>query len=224
MPKEIYYCPELDTLEKVNKITSQYSEIAVFPVSLQIFGKIAYREGSDGLVLIAEPKYLNLPELTLSSNPLLIVLESVEKPGNLGAVMRTADAAGVDAVIICDPYTDLYNPNSIRSSVGCIFTRQIVAASSMEVMEWLLINKINAYASALTDNAKGYHLFDYRVPTAFIMGTEATGLSRQWLDFCQSEIIIPMMGIADSLNVSASTSILVFEALRQRNFRIQDQS
>jgi len=180
------------------------------------FARIAYREGSDGLIALAVPRNLKLNELKLSSNPLILVLESVEKPGNLGAIMRTADAAGIDAVIVCDPLTDIYNPNAIRSGVGCIFTRQVVLSTSKEAIEWLKRKKIKIYAAALTNKALIYHQMNFCGPTAIVMGTEATGLSNDWLDNSDNQIIIPMKGIADSMNVSTSAAVLVFEALRQR--------
>jgi TrmH family RNA methyltransferase len=216
--KEMYYCPEFDLAKRMNGISLSYPEIMVYIVSATVFEKLAYREGSDGLIALAEPVNRTIEDLKLGKNPLIIVLESVEKPGNLGAVMRTADAAGADAVVICDPLTDLFNPNTIRSSVGCIFTRQVAVATTEEVMAWLKKHGITSFAAALTENAESYHLKDFTGPTAFIMGTEATGLSSNWLTAGTSQIIIPMKGIADSLNVSVSTAILVFEAMRQRGF------
>lgn len=213
--REIYVCMELDTAMRAGQITETHN-IPFFEVSLPVFGKLAYRDGSDGLIALAEPGNNSLENLRVGENPLIIVLESVEKPGNLGAVMRTADAAGVDAVIVCDPLTDLYNPNTIRSSVGCIFTTPVAVADTSRVMEWLSVNRVNSYAAALTSTAQEYYRNDYRGATAFVMGTEATGLSRKWLDYCSAQVIIPMMGIADSLNVSVSTAVLVYEALRQR--------
>jgi TrmH family RNA methyltransferase len=144
-------------------------------------------------------------------------LEAVEKPGNLGAILRTADAASVDAVIICDPLTDIYNPNAIRSSIGCVFTNQIVSTSSDKAIEWLKNNNIRAYAAALTAR-KNYHETDLTGSTAIVMGTEANGLTQKWLNQTDVQIIIPMCGDIDSLNVSTSTAILIFEAMRQRNF------
>jgi RNA methyltransferase, TrmH family len=216
--KELYCCPDLDVGERYRQLASLYPEIELFTVSAVVFERLAYREGSDGLIALAEPRYTSVNELKISKSPLIIILESVEKPGNLGAVMRTADAAGVDAVIICDPLTDLFNPNTIRSSVGCIFTKQVAVGTIDGVMNWLEKQGINCYAAALTDNAKNYNLIDYRGPTAFVMGTESTGLSNLWLKSSTCHVKIPMNGIADSLNVSVSTAILVFEAMRQRNF------
>jgi TrmH family RNA methyltransferase len=214
--KELYVCPEIDRQGRSGELFSQDKRIQVFEVGKNAFARIAYREGSDGLIALAVPRQMSLNELKLSIEPLILILESVEKPGNLGAVMRTADAAGVDAVIVCDPLTDIYNPNVIRSGVGCIFTRQVVSCSSSEAIEWLQQKGIKIYAAALTNEALIYHQVDLRGPAAIVMGTEATGLSREWLDKSGVQIIIPMKGIADSLNVSTSAAVLVFEAVRQR--------
>jgi TrmH family RNA methyltransferase len=144
-------------------------------------------------------------------------LESVEKPGNLGAILRTADAANLDAVIICDPQTDIYNPNAIRSSLGTIFTMPVVTSTSEQTIAWLRLNKIKMFATALSAT-QVYHEMQFRVPAAIIMGSEATGLSKRWLDEADCLIHIPMLGKIDSMNVSASAAIVIFEALRQRNF------
>jgi TrmH family RNA methyltransferase len=214
--KELYVCLELDKQGRSRDLVKQYSMMQVFEVGKEAFARIAYREGSDGLVALAVPRNLKLNELNLSQNPLILIMESVEKPGNLGAIMRTADSAGIDAVIVCDPIIDIYNPNAIRSAVGCIFTRQVVTCTSKEAINWLKKNKIKIYAAALTETALIYHHMDFRGPSAIVMGTEATGLSEEWLVNSDYHIIIPMKGIADSMNVSTSAAVLVFEAIRQR--------
>ena len=214
--KEIYICTELDRQGKGEELILQHPEIKVFDVGIHAFERIAYREGSDGLIALAVPRNLTLDSLKLNPDPLILILESVEKPGNLGAIMRTADAAQLDAVIVCDPLTDIYNPNAIRSGVGCIFSRQVVSCTTSEALAWLQKHKIKIYAAALTDTALVYHKMDFRGPVAIVMGTEATGLSQEWLDKSDAQIIIPMQGIADSLNVSTSAAVLVFEAVRQR--------
>ena len=184
-------------------------------VSLDVFEKIAYREGSDGLLAIAIPKYADLKGYKPKKNPLIIVLETVEKPGNLGAIMRTADAAGVDAVIIADPRTDLFNPNAIRASIGTIFSVPLFACSSEECIEWLRFNNIKIYCTYLKASID-YLEADFRSGSAIVMGTEATGISDVWVEAADQNLIIPMNGIADSLNVSVTTAIVVFEAIRQR--------
>jgi TrmH family RNA methyltransferase len=145
-------------------------------------------------------------------------MESVEKPGNLGAVLRTADAAGIDAVIICDPKVDFYNANVIRSSVGCIFTNQIASASSEETLAWLGKNHISILCTNL-EASKPYHEVDYSKPSAIVMGTESTGLSDRWIREATENIIIPMQGKIDSMNVSTAAAVVIFEAARQRGFK-----
>lgn len=184
-------------------------------ISRQVFEKVAYRENSDGLIALAEPKQFRLSNIKLSAQPLLIILESVEKPGNLGAILRTADAADADAVIICDPKTDLYNPNIIRSSIGCVFTRQVIAVSSDEVIKFLKEKKIKSFAA--TPGAKQFFTdVNFREPSAIIFGTEAEGLSQKWFSSADEQVKIPMKGKIDSLNVSVSAAIIIYEALRQR--------
>ncbi len=186
-------------------------------VSKEVFEKIAYRENSDGLLALVIPKHIRLSDLKLSANPLLIILESVEKPGNLGAIARTADGAGVDAVIVCDAKTDIYNPNSVRASIGCVFSKQVVVASSEEVQKFLKEKNITPYAAALTAK-KNYTEADFTKPCALVFGTEAQGLSQTWLSSAE-QIKIPMLGKVDSLNVSASCAVMVYEAVRQRKIK-----
>ncbi len=216
--KELYSCRQMDGGNHLDELQKHIDHRNIFEISPEVFEKLAYREASDGLIAVAEPQFLKLQDLKLSDCPLVIVLEAVEKPGNLGAVLRTADAARVDAVIVCDPLSDLYNPNTIRSSIGCIFTNQVVACSNMEAMVWLREQHIVTYAAALTAT-EFYHETNLSGPAALIMGTEATGLSDIWLDGADHHIKIPMLGRIDSLNVSISAAVLVFEAMRQRGFR-----
>ena len=208
----------VDTLFICNDILKESVNIAanyVEEVTLEVFEKIAYREGSDGLLAVAIPKYADLKSFKPKKNPLIIVLETVEKPGNLGAIMRTADAAGVDAVIIADPRTDLYNPNAIRASIGTIFSVPLFACSSEECINWLRENNIKIYCTYLKASID-YLEADFRQGSAIVMGTEATGISDIWVDAADQNLIIPMNGIADSLNVSVTTAIVIFEAIRQR--------
>jgi RNA methyltransferase, TrmH family len=211
---------KIDSLFHYKEINSSEHSILskqIFEISKEVFDKIAYRENSDGLIALAIPEFLTLDEIQLSPNPFLIILEAVEKPGNLGAILRTADAAKADALIVCDPKTDIYNPNTIRSSVGCVFTQQVVTATTDEVLSWVKKNKIISYAAALTAK-KFYHETDLASPCAIVMGTEATGLTDKWLNGADEQIKIPMRGKIDSLNVSTSTAIITFEAMRQRQF------
>lgn len=211
----IFFCDEIIGEQEVSKLFND--DKLLIPVSKDVFDKLAVRENSGGMIAVAEQKLHTLDQLTLSKNPLMLVLESVEKPGNLGAILRTADASGVDAVIICDPQTDFYNPNVIRSSIGCIFTKQVAAATSEETIEWLKKNKIAIYCTYLKAS-KPYHLTDYTKPSAIVMGTEATGLSEVWVKNSDANIIIPMQGKIDSMNVSTAAAVVVFEAKRQRGF------
>jgi TrmH family RNA methyltransferase len=190
----------------------------VYPVSGEVFAKMAYRENSDGLVAVMVLNKLLLDDVKLSKNPFVIIMESVEKPGNLGAVLRTADAAAADAVVICDPHTDLYNPNVIRSSIGCVFTQQVVTCSSESALHWLNDKGIKSFAAELEASQK-YHETDFTQPCAIVMGTEATGLTAFWLEHADVRIKIPMRGKIDSLNVSVTTAVLTFEAMRQRGFK-----
>ncbi|MDR0419327.1 MAG: RNA methyltransferase [Prevotellaceae bacterium] len=190
----------------------------VFEVSQPVFEKMAYRKGTDGLVAILKQKELSLENLSLPENPFIIVLESVEKPGNLGAILRTADAAKVDAVIVCDPQTDVYNPNAVRSSIGCLFTLQIACCSSEDALSYLKRQGVKILAAEL-EASQWYHQTDMRAANAVVMGAEADGLTDFWLTSADARIKIPMRGIIDSLNVSVSTAVITFEAMRQRGFK-----
>jgi RNA methyltransferase, TrmH family len=204
----LFVCPELVRTKQPE------TSCELIDVSKTVFSKIAYRENSDGLLGVFRQSTKTLDEIKLGKIPLVLILEAVEKPGNLGAILRTADAAGVDAVIVCDPKTDIFNPNVIRSSLGAVFTNQLVVTSNAEVMEWLIKMKIIPYAAALSGEKKHYEA-NFNAPAAIVMGTEAEGLSDFWLTKCE-QIKIPMHGKIDSLNVSASCAVIVFEALRQR--------
>lgn len=187
-------------------------------VTEQVYAHIAYRGTTEGIVAEVRVRQLtleNLLSLAPSDAPLYVVLESVEKPGNLGAVLRSADAAGVTAVIVCDPLTDLYNPNLIRSSIGAIFTVPTVACSSEECIAFLKQHKVQILTAQLQDSLP-YYDTPMTEATAIVMGTESTGLSNQWRQAADRHIRIPMLGRLDSLNVSVSAAILMFEAVRQR--------
>lgn len=212
----VFYCHDMVNVDELEP--SLVKDKLVIPVSKDIFDKLAMRENSGGLIAVAEMKTHDLKEINLSRNPLLLILESVEKPGNLGAILRTADAAGVDAVIVCDPQTDLYNPNTIRSSIGCVFAQQIGVSSSEECLRWLQANHVSIWCTYLKAS-KPYHEVNFNGPSAIVMGTEATGLSAQWTDAATGNIIIPMQGRIDSMNVSTAAAVVIFEARRQRGFR-----
>jgi len=216
--ESVFFCPEIIEPKQLQTIV-KYEQLLI-PVQQNIFNKIAYRESTGGVIALGEQKRHRLETLKLSARPLILVLEGVEKPGNLGAVLRTADAAGLDAVIICDPLIDFYNPNVIRSSVGCVFTNQIASSSTEETIEWLRKNSISIYCTYLKA-ATPYHEVDYTNASAIIMGTESVGLSDAWIDSSNENIIIPMQGKIDSMNVSTAAAVVVFEASRQRGFNTQ---
>ena len=189
----------------------------VYEVSGKVYEKIAYRGTTEGIIAIVKtkPHDISLLGNVISEKPLYVVLESVEKPGNLGAILRSADAAGVDAVIVCDPLTDIYNPNLIRSSVGAVFTVPIVTCSSEECIAYLKEHGIQILTAQLQDSSL-YYQQDMTRATAIVMGTEATGLTDTWRKAADAHIRIPMLGKLDSLNVSVSAAILMYEAVRQR--------
>ena len=217
----IFFCPELTDTGALSSLLSE--SIASYEVSPEVYEKIAYRGSTEGVIATVQSKQLALKDLHLSKQPLLIVLESVENPGNLGAILRSADAAGADAVIICDPLTDLYNPNLIRSSIGAIFSVPCIACSSDDCINFLKQNNINILTAQLQDS-KLYYDTDMTCGTAIIMGTESTGLTDVWRKAADAHIRIPMLGQLDSLNVSVSAAILLFEAVRQRKIETSQSS
>ncbi len=220
--REIEHCLEggfhIRTLFVCPEIAGEAAILPEMVVELpeSLYRKVAYRDSTEGVIAEVEYKSLRLEDLALGDNPLIVVLEAVEKPGNLGAVLRSADAAGADAVIVCDPLTDLYNPNLIRASVGAVFTVPTVVASSEELIPWLKERGIRILTAQLQDSSL-YYDYDMRGGTALVMGTESTGLSGRWRQAADAHIRIPMLGRLDSLNVSVSAAILLFEAVRQRN-------
>jgi RNA methyltransferase, TrmH family len=212
----ILFYPELFSEEQINNLTNQ--QINIIEVSKEVYQKLAYRETTEGVIAVAKTKDLSLKKIQFNTkNPLILIAEAPEKPGNIGALLRTADAANVNAVIIANPKTDLYNPNIIRSSVGCVFTNQIAIGTTSEIIKFLKEKSINIYCAAL-QASKEYHTQDYTKPTAIVVGTEATGLTNEWLNNATQNIIIPMQGEIDSMNVSVAAGILIFEAKRQRKF------
>lgn len=215
--KSVFVCFDLFSKSDYPDVLKTINPRDIVEVSSLVFEKIAYREGSDGILALVEPKSHTLADLSVKDNPFIIVLESIEKPGNLGAILRTADAAAVDAIVVCDPLTDIYNPNVVRSSVGCLFTVPIAVATSDEALKWLKLKQIKLYAAQL-NTCNWYQNMDYTQAAAIVMGTEANGLTDFWIDNADTSIKIPMRGKIDSLNVSISTAIISFEAMRQRGF------
>jgi len=214
---ELYYAPEwfLGSNEDELIASAQASGTRLFELSKPVFAKIAYRDRPEGLLATVNQWESGLDDLTLKEPSFLLVVESIEKPGNLGTILRSADAAGVDAVIVCDPVTDLFNPNVIRSSTGVLFAVDVAITSSREAITWLRERKIRIAATTPhTDTL--YTEADLTGPLALVMGSEQFGLSDSWLKVCDLPLRIPMAGQADSLNVAMATLVTLFEAVRQR--------
>ena len=213
----LLFVSEVISETQVRKLMGKNSSSDLIEISKEVYQKIAYRDTTEGIIAVAKTKSHSLTELQLPENPLLLIMESIEKPGNIGAMLRTCDAAKVDAVLIADAKTDLYNPNMVRSSVGCLFTNQIAVGTTEEIIDYLQQNNINFYSATL-QNSTSYHTQDFTKPTALVVGTEATGLSKAWREKATQNIIIPMQGEIDSMNVSVAAAIMIFEAKRQRGF------
>lgn len=210
-PDCIFFCPDIVSEETLPLCRH-------FALSAGLYAKAAYREGTEGAIGVFQAIEHPLSSLHLKDNPLIAVLESVEKPGNLGAVLRTCDAAGADALIICDPRTDLYNPNLIRASIGAVFTVPTAVCTTAQAITFLKSKGIRILTAQLQDSSL-YYDCPMTKGTAIVMGTEATGLSDKWRQAADAHIRIPMLGKLDSLNVSVSAAILLYEAVRQRNDR-----
>lgn len=218
VPDEVFFSPEWFLGENEPALLEKaIKEGAVlFELTKIAFEKVAYRDRPEGMLAVFKQWNQTLDEIKLSDPPFLLIAESIEKPGNLGTILRSADAAGVDAVICCDPVTDLFNPNVVRSSTGVLFSMPTVMTSTKDTIDWLAKNGIQAIAT--TPHAQSYHTeTDLTGPIAIVMGSEQFGLSETWLGACQHQARIPMAGQADSLNVAMATLITLFEAVRQRN-------
>lgn len=219
--QKIIFCLDICSKTTIDTLINKFSNTSEFiEVNKEVYQKIAYRETTEGIVALVKSKNHSLEGIVFKrKKPLILVAEAPEKPGNIGALLRTADAANIDAVFIANPRTDMYNPNIIRSSVGCLFTTQIATGTSQEVLEYLNKNNINSYAAALKEDSVPYQDQNFTEATAIVVGTEATGLSDEWLENATKKIIIPMNGKIDSMNVSVAASILIFEVSRQRDFK-----
>jgi len=215
--KTIVFCSEIISEEDISTLKKSIGADSEFiEITSEIYKKLAYRSSTEGVLAIAKSKDLDISNLKPETrNLLILVAEAPEKPGNIGALLRTADAASVDAMIIANPKTDMYNPNIIRSSVGCLFTTEIATGSTSDIISFLKENNTNIYCAALQASVP-YHTVDFTTPTAIVVGTEALGLSEKWLEEATQNIIIPMEGEIDSMNVSVAAGILIFEAKRQR--------
>ncbi|MGB5819364.1 MAG: RNA methyltransferase [Saonia sp.] len=216
----VLFCTPLISESKVLQLIRALHVIPrLIEVSKEVYQKLAHRETTEGIIAVVRSKPHALDQLSFKrDNPLILVAEAPEKPGNIGALLRTADAADLDAVIIADPKGDLYNPNIIRSSIGCIFTTQVGMGTTAEIIAFLRQKKITIYSAGLSAS-ESYIQVDFSMASAIVVGTESTGLSPEWLEKSDQNIIIPMQGEIDSLNVSVSAAILIFEAKRQRGFQ-----
>jgi TrmH family RNA methyltransferase len=215
--QELYFAPEWFLGENEPELLRQAEATGarLFELTKDAFAKVAYRERPDGLLAVAPQWRRELADLSLPAAPFLLVVEAIEKPGNLGTILRSADAAGCHAVIVCDPVTDIFNPNVVRASTGVLFSVPLVVAESGPVRAWLKARGIRAVATTPAAPTL-YTEADLRGPLAVVMGSEQYGLSDFWLREADQPVRIPMAGQADSLNVAMATIITLFEAVRQR--------
>ena len=215
--RAVFVCPELCHSEEARQLLEilPASGAERIDVNETVFARLAYGQRAEGVVGVAAAPRRRLEDLVLPADPLVAVLEGVEKPGNLGAVLRSADGAGVSALVAADPRTDLFNPNVIRASLGTIFSLGVAAAAPGDVLAWLRGRGLQVLA-ARVDGSVSYAAVDYRRPTAIVLGSEAQGLTSLWSGADVRAIRLPMLGAADSLNVSAAAAVLFYEALRQR--------
>jgi len=215
--KELYYSPDwfLGTNEPALIQRAEEAGVQLFEVSKDVFAKFTYRDRPDGLLAVANQWKIGLDDLKLGEKPFLLVVEAIEKPGNLGTILRSADGAGVDAVIVCDAVTDIFNPNVVRSSTGVLFSVPVVVSDSKTVHVWLRQKGIKI-VSTTPDTENIYTQVDLTGPIAIVMGSEQYGLTDFWLKECDIPVRIPMHGQADSLNVAMATGLMVYEAARQR--------
>jgi len=210
----VFFCPEFFLGTNERTLIAQANTEAI-ECSPDVFSKLSYRDRPDGLLAVAPQVHCRLSDLKLSSTPFLVIAESIEKPGNLGTILRSADGAGVDAVIVCDPTTDVHNPNVVRSSVGTLFTVPVIEATAEETLQFLKQQSIALVAA--TPHAKTeFTEANFKVPLAVAVGTEQYGLSDTWMSAANVQVRIPMFGIADSLNVASATTLVLYEVIRQR--------
>lgn len=219
-PRQVFYCRELFQGSNEDKLieAARKAGSEIYGCKINVFEKMSYRDRPDGLIILAAQVRISIKDIKLPKNPLLVIAESIEKPGNLGTIIRTSDGAGAHAVIVCDKCTDIDNPNVIRSSIGTLYSLPVAEATTEETLSWLKEKNIQIL-SATPHTDRLYTDIDYTKGTAIVLGTEQYGLSKKWMDANCVKIKIPMLGQADSLNVSAAATILLYEAARQRKFR-----
>lgn len=216
-PSALFYCRDLFISENEPALIEQCRAAGaeILACSKVVFEKMAYRDRPEGLLALAPQIRYTLGDLSLPDNPLLLVAEHIEKPGNLGTMLRSADAAGVHAVVVCDRCTDINNPNVVRASIGTLFAVPVVDASSEAVRAWMAGRGIQVVA-ATPHTDRNYTAVDYTRGTAILVGAEQFGLSDFWMQHADTQVRIPMLGQCDSLNVAAAATILLYEAVRQR--------
>jgi RNA methyltransferase, TrmH family len=214
---QLLFCPDLlgDEGQQVLELARE-REIELLELSQRAFLKLSVRQNPDGVMGIATIREKSLADIQLKEHALILVIDGLEKPGNVGALLRTADAVNVDAVIVTGFGTDLYNPNVIRASMGSLFSRPVLSLESPEVIAFLQAKKFNIVA-ATPGPSKSYWAEDFTLSTAIILGEEHDGLSKEWLGAATTHVTIPMSGLADSLNVATAGALLLYEALRQRS-------
>ena len=218
---QLFICPELFLGSNEDALISRLKQkgAKIFTCTEPVFRKLSYRDRPDGLVAIAPQQHLSLEnlqqQLAKKTNPFLVVAEAIEKPGNLGTILRSSDAVGLDALIVCDQCTDPHNPNVVRASVGTLFTVPVIEADGEATLKWLKQNNIAILAATPSAQVE-YTDVDMTQPIAIVVGTEQLGLSERWMQNADIQVRIPMCGVADSLNVAMATTLLLYEALRQR--------
>lgn len=212
----LFYCFDHFLGSNEEALIVQCKSAKQYECTKEVFEKISYRDRPDGLLAIAPQMHLKLSDLKLKENPFLVVAESIEKPGNLGTILRSCDAAGVDAVIVCDPTTDIHNPNVVRSSVGTLFTLPVIEATAEETFAFLKKNNI-AIVAATPHAKQEFTQADLKGPLAIVVGTEQYGLTETWMHDADIQVRIPMFGVADSLNVASATTLMLYEVVRQRH-------
>ena len=218
--KSLFFCPSLISEKEILDLSNQYDiQTVFFRLARQVYQKVAYRDSTEGIIALAKMKAQGINELKLQENPIVLVAEGIEKPGNIGAMLRSVDGSGADALILVNPVVDIYNPNVIRASIGMVFSTQIAVTGLKGLQNWLSEQGISLYAATL-QNSSLYYKQNFKKPVALAVGAEDKGLSNEMRDLAAGQVYIPMNGQADSLNVSVSAAILLYEAVRQRNTHI----
>jgi RNA methyltransferase, TrmH family len=216
--EKLLFCQSYITKEELIKETGIIESTELIELTPQVFDSLVYRKGIPNCLALVQNKIYHLEDIPTKKDPFILIIDSVEKPGNLGAMLRTCDAAGIDAVIVCDPQTDIYNPNCIRSSLGAVFTQKVIVIEAETCINWLKKKQINTYVTYL-EAADIYTKEDFTKSTAIVMGSEAFGINKKWLEHGFKHIIIPQFGKVDSMNVANSAAIVIYEGLRQRGFK-----